>query len=218
MIIDVSDPALLPLLGLLLLCMVLSAFFSGTETALMSFNRYQLRTLAKGGHRGAILAERLGGVRVRSDVERKRLAGIDWRSAAASAPQLYSAEMTARTYARLQQVADAALSAGVPVVVDAASLRAHERRALIGLAKSSHVGGVTVECTAPLDILRHRVAQRAERGVDPSDATVAVLESQLQWREPASADESAHWMQMDTAAAEATQRAACDAVLARLGA
>jgi Mg2+/Co2+ transporter CorB len=39
--------------------MVLSAFFSGTETALMSFNRYQLRTLAKGGHRGAILAERL---------------------------------------------------------------------------------------------------------------------------------------------------------------
>jgi aminoglycoside phosphotransferase family enzyme/predicted kinase len=166
----------------------------------------------------AILAERLGGVRVRSDVERKRLAGIDWRSAAASAPQLYSAEMTARTYARLQQVADAALSAGVPVVVDAASLRAHERRALIGLAKSSHVGAVTVECTAPLDILRHRVAQRAERGVDPSDATVAVLESQLQWREPASADESAHWMQMDTAAAEATQRAACDAVLARLGA
>lgn len=59
MIIDVSDPALPPLLGLLLLCLVLSAFFSGTETALMSFNRYQLRTMAKGGHRGAILAERL---------------------------------------------------------------------------------------------------------------------------------------------------------------
>ena len=59
MIIDVSDPLLPPLLGLLLLCMVLSAFFSGTETALMSFNRYQLRTMAKSGHRGAILAERL---------------------------------------------------------------------------------------------------------------------------------------------------------------
>ena len=59
MIIDVSDPALLPLLGLLILCLVLSAFFSGTETALMSFNRYQLRTMAKAGNRGAILAERL---------------------------------------------------------------------------------------------------------------------------------------------------------------
>jgi Mg2+/Co2+ transporter CorB len=38
---------------------MLSAFFSGTETALMSFNRYQLRTMANSGHRGAILAERL---------------------------------------------------------------------------------------------------------------------------------------------------------------
>jgi len=59
MIIVVSDPALLPLLGLLVLCLVLSAFFSGTETAMMSFNRYRLRTMAKAGNRGAILAERL---------------------------------------------------------------------------------------------------------------------------------------------------------------
>jgi Mg2+/Co2+ transporter CorB len=59
MIIPVSDIPLPVLLGLLALCLALSAFFSGTETALMSFNRYQLRTMANGGHRGAILAERL---------------------------------------------------------------------------------------------------------------------------------------------------------------
>jgi len=59
MIIAVSDPALPVLIGLLALCLALSAFFSGTETALMSFNRYQLRTMANQGHRGAILAERL---------------------------------------------------------------------------------------------------------------------------------------------------------------
>ncbi len=47
------------LLGLLALCLALSAFFSGTETALMSINRYRLRTLARQGHRGAMLAERL---------------------------------------------------------------------------------------------------------------------------------------------------------------
>ena len=47
------------LLGLLALCLALSAFFSGTETALMSINRYQLRTMANRGHRGAILAEKL---------------------------------------------------------------------------------------------------------------------------------------------------------------
>lgn len=59
MIISVSDPQLPFLFGLLVLCLAFSAIFSGTETALMSVNRYQLRTLAKQGHRGAQLAERL---------------------------------------------------------------------------------------------------------------------------------------------------------------
>ncbi len=54
-----TDPSTPLLLGLLALCLALSAFFSGTETALMSINRYRLRTLARQGHRGAILAEKL---------------------------------------------------------------------------------------------------------------------------------------------------------------
>ena len=44
-------------LGLLLLLLFLSAFFSSTETALMSLNRYRLRHKARSGHRGARLAE-----------------------------------------------------------------------------------------------------------------------------------------------------------------
>jgi Mg2+/Co2+ transporter CorB len=51
-----SVPALI---GLLVALLLLSAFFSGSETALMSLNRYQLRHKARQGHRGAILAERL---------------------------------------------------------------------------------------------------------------------------------------------------------------
>ena len=47
------------LIGLLVLLLLLSAFFSGSETALMSVNRYQLRHKAREGHRGASLAERL---------------------------------------------------------------------------------------------------------------------------------------------------------------
>jgi len=53
---EVPLEALLSVLGLLL---VLSAFFSSTETALMSINRYRLRHRAREGHRGAVLAERL---------------------------------------------------------------------------------------------------------------------------------------------------------------
>ena len=53
---EVPLEGLLSVLGLLI---VLSAFFSSTETALMSINRYRLRHRAREGHRGAVLAERL---------------------------------------------------------------------------------------------------------------------------------------------------------------
>ena len=50
---------LLYLFGVVALCLLCSAFFAGSETALMSLNRYRLRHLARAGHRGAIVAERL---------------------------------------------------------------------------------------------------------------------------------------------------------------
>jgi len=54
-----DDVPLAFLIGVLVTLLVLSAFFSGSETALMSLNRYQLRHKAREGHRGAIFAERL---------------------------------------------------------------------------------------------------------------------------------------------------------------
>ena len=42
---------------LIVVLLVLSAFFSATETALMSLNRYRLRHQARSGHRGARVAE-----------------------------------------------------------------------------------------------------------------------------------------------------------------
>ena len=54
-----DDVPLSALMGLLFLLLLLSAFFSGSETALVSLNRYQLRHKAREGHRGARLAERL---------------------------------------------------------------------------------------------------------------------------------------------------------------
>lgn len=54
-----SDIPLAALIALLVILLLLSAFFSGSETALMSLNRYKLRHKARGGHRGARLAEKL---------------------------------------------------------------------------------------------------------------------------------------------------------------
>lgn len=46
-------------LGALVVLLILSAFFSMSETSLMSLNRYRLRHLVKQGHRGAKLASAL---------------------------------------------------------------------------------------------------------------------------------------------------------------
>ena len=54
-----EDVPLSALFGLLIVLLLLSAFFSGSETALVSLNRYQLRHKARQGHRGARLAETL---------------------------------------------------------------------------------------------------------------------------------------------------------------
>lgn len=47
------------MIGAFVILLVLSAFFSGSETGLMTLNRYRLRHRAKAGHRGAQLAEKL---------------------------------------------------------------------------------------------------------------------------------------------------------------
>lgn len=54
-----DDIPLAGLISLLVVLLLLSAFFSGSETALMSLNRYKLRHKARAGHRGAKLAENL---------------------------------------------------------------------------------------------------------------------------------------------------------------
>ncbi len=47
------------LFGILVLMLIMSAFFSGSETALMTLNRYRLRHLVKLKHAGAIKAHKL---------------------------------------------------------------------------------------------------------------------------------------------------------------
>ena len=54
-----SDLPLAVLFGALIVLIILSAFFSGSETGMMALNRYRLRHLAKGKHKGAKRAAEL---------------------------------------------------------------------------------------------------------------------------------------------------------------
>jgi hypothetical protein len=141
------------------------------------------------------LAARLGALRVRSDVERKRLAGL--AATERGEPALYAPDMTERTYARLREIAATLLGAGVAVVIDAASLRADERRDLTRVADACGAVACVVACEAPVEVLRQRLSARAEARRDPSDATREVLERQLGWREARAPDEP-HWHAIDT--------------------
>ena len=54
-----DDIPLGALFGILCLLILISAFFSSSETAMMSLNRYRLRHMARDGHRSAIIASKL---------------------------------------------------------------------------------------------------------------------------------------------------------------
>ncbi|VAX03440.1 Putative membrane protein YfjD, partial [hydrothermal vent metagenome] len=54
-----DDIPISALIGALIFLIILSAFFSGSETGLVSLNRYRLRHLAKTKHRGAARAAKL---------------------------------------------------------------------------------------------------------------------------------------------------------------
>ena len=127
-----------------------------------------------------------GAIRVRSDVERKRLFGLGaLQSSLEVVPGgIYDKGTTERTYARLRAVAEVALGAGWPVVVDAAFLYRSERAQFAELAAALALPFSIFDCRAALPLLRGRLEQRQANGVDPSEADVAVLELLSQSDEP----------------------------------
>ena len=142
---------------------------------------------------GGVLVECRGAIRIRSDVERKRLAGLQAgeRATAAVGAGLYSAQMTQRTYARLREIVCAVVAAGRPALVDATFLKRAQRDEFRALAARLGVPFALLAFDAPPDVLRARVARRAAEGLDAADADVAVLEHQLATREAIAADEEA---------------------------
>ena len=154
--------------------------------------------LSGSGKTGAAgqLAQRLGALRVRSDVERKRLFALP--PTGRSTPGLYAPEANRRTYERLQEVADLALGAGVSLVVDAASLQRQERDAMRAVAARHGAAFHLLVCQAPLPVLQARVAARQAEGRDASDATPEVLARQQHWAEWPGADEAADTWVLDT--------------------
>ena len=129
-------------------------------------------------------------LRLRSDVERKRLFGLAARENSGSPPDggIYTREATARTYARLLDLARGLLAAGWPVIVDAAFLKRAERDSFSALATGLGIGFSILASEAEPEELRRRLLARSG---DASEATVAILDRQMAWLEPLGAAEQA---------------------------
>ena len=117
-----------------------------------------------------------GAVVVRSDVERKRQAGVALEQPMPSGS--YTPEAAARTYAAMLERAGRVLRAGHSVVLDAVFAREGERQAAEALAAQAGVSFEGLWLDVPKQVAQARVASR--RG-DASDATPAVVERQFEY-------------------------------------
>lgn len=133
------------------------------------------------------LLEREGAIRIRSDVERKRLFGLEMLDdSRAKGLDIYTPDATARTYERLLELARGVLQAGYPVVLDAAFLRRSERDAAHELARELKVPFSILSCEAPAEVLRARLLARRD---DASEADTNVLDNLRNSVEPLDVDE-----------------------------
>jgi len=149
-----------------------------------------------GSGKTVVTGELLGplhAIRVRSDVERKRLAGLAAAEKSGSGQDegIYTAAATLATYKHLARMARAVIEAGFVAVADATFLQREQRQQFASLAHQFEVPFLILDFEAPLEMLRKRVSTRAAAGRDASEAGLGVLERQLQGREPLTDDELA---------------------------
>lgn len=132
------------------------------------------------------LVEQLGALRLRSDVERKRLFGNLDTPNNPLHQGIYSPDATQKTYQHLHQQARKALQAGFPAAVDATYLKLEQREQAAAIAEECGVPLLILDCQAPDAVIAGWLAMRTDEGSDPSDATTEVITAQQANREPLS--------------------------------
>ena len=156
----------------------------------------------------------LGAIRVRSDVERKRISGEKNERAVREEikESLYAPAMTQATYARLLDLANTMLKAGYSTVVDATFLRVAQRQPFIQLAHDRQFSFVILDVWAPEEVLAERIKWRARQGTDASDATIAVMERQRAQEDPLNEAEQAYTIHINSTNSKSIQSARRDLI------
>jgi uncharacterized protein len=134
----------------------------------------------------AALCRAHGGVLLRSDELRKRLAGLapTTRRSEPFGSGIYAPSYNKRTYSALLEEAGQALAASRGVVVDAAFVRQSDREAFRRLAQRAKVPFLLVHVDCAIETLVERLEERQRVGDDLSDGRAGLLAAQAAIFEP----------------------------------
>lgn len=135
------------------------------------------------------ISERYHAIRIRSDVERKRLFDTAPTSRNQASVNLYSDEASAHTYQHLAKLSCDILRSGYPVIVDSAFLRRDQRELFRSLADKLRIPFLIIDIQAPEPLLHSRIVKRIQTSNDASDADLNVLAHQIAVQEIFSAAE-----------------------------
>ncbi|MEM7726305.1 MAG: AAA family ATPase [Cyanobacteria bacterium P01_A01_bin.45] len=139
------------------------------------------------------LSEKLGAIQIRSDAVRKHLAKVPLLERGSD--ELYTDEMSSKTYSKLLELGIMLTTEGFTVILDAKYDQQHLRADAIAQAERYKIPLKIIQCTAPPEILRDRLDKRSG---DIADATADLVSSQLHKAEEFSAKEKNYLKILDT--------------------
>lgn len=140
------------------------------------------------------LVSELPAIRVRSDIERKRLFGLEETGRSDSKPGagIYTDHASVRVYEGLLSVGASLLDAGFNVIIDASFLKRADRQSLRSLAHGRGLFCALVSTDADRAVLASRLRARSSDGESVSEADTSVLEHQFAHADRLDAAECAH--------------------------
>lgn len=151
------------------------------------------------------LARQIRAIHIRSDAVRKHLGGIPLQERGGD--DLYTAEMSQKTYDRLLSLGIMLASQSFPVILDAKYDRQQLRIDAVNQAEFHQLPLQILHCTAPLEVLRERLQKRTG---DIADATAELLEAQQAASEPFTKVEQPYVNTLDTSQPLAAQLSLCN--------
>jgi aminoglycoside phosphotransferase family enzyme/predicted kinase len=149
------------------------------------------------------LAERLGAVQIRSDVERKRLHGFraGQRTGSTTNSGIYTQDATQLTYDQLASAAQTVLASGFSAIADATFLKSTQREQFRQLAVRCGVRFKILDFQAADSVLNERILRRQHQ--DASEATIEVLHRQQQTADALTPEEQAYAITADSTSEQA---------------